>query len=123
MSTLSVYHDCSHITWRWLITGLGSRVDEVKGINVFTVNTQGQLIENDLEFNSIAWGKSSSPCAPSVFCVLVPLVLSGRNVREDIVLMNISLLRCGHWLHYALPGPALPCTVSDQLRSDTASFH
>lgn len=56
MSTLSIYHDCTHITWRWLVTGLGSKAQEVKGINVMTINNQGQLIESDIEFNSIAWG-------------------------------------------------------------------
>ena len=56
MTTLAIYHDCTHITWRWLVTGLGSRVAEVKGVNVMTINTQGQIVEDDIEFNSIAWG-------------------------------------------------------------------
>ena len=60
MTTLLSFHDCTHVAWHWLITGLGEGVQEVKGTNLFTVNPATQLITDDqIEFNSIAWGKWS----------------------------------------------------------------
>jgi hypothetical protein len=56
MSTLLAFHDCTHIAWHWLVTGLGSRAQEVKGTNLFTVTPYLQIIDDQIEFNSIAWG-------------------------------------------------------------------
>lgn len=58
MSTIEVSHNCNEITWRWLASALGEAIHQVKGINVFKVPSplSGQISEDYLEFNSIAWG-------------------------------------------------------------------
>ncbi|KIW37981.1 uncharacterized protein PV06_09958 [Exophiala oligosperma] len=47
---------CNKILWYWLFTGIGSREYEVKGFNLFTITDVGQIVQVNLEFNSIAWG-------------------------------------------------------------------
>ena len=57
MDTLSVFHDCNNILWRWNVKGLALNVYPVKGMNQFTVDPKtGQISQSNIEFNSIAWG-------------------------------------------------------------------
>ena len=56
-TTLAVYPvDCNKVLWYWLFNGIGSGAEEVKGFNLFTLNSAGQIIQTSFEFNSIAWG-------------------------------------------------------------------
>jgi len=56
MSTLMSFHDCTHVAWHWIVTGLGKETYEVKGTNLFTVAPSLQVTDDQIEFNSIAWG-------------------------------------------------------------------
>ena len=67
MDTLDVFHDCTHIAWRWNIPHLAMNKFPVKGINHFTVTSpaKGTVIKSDLEFSSIAWGSDIGwTCTP-----------------------------------------------------------
>jgi len=66
MQTLAVFHDCTNILWRWLVTGLGSGEYEIKGMNHFIASPlTGQISTDYLEFNSIAWGRDIGwTCTP-----------------------------------------------------------
>jgi hypothetical protein len=57
ITTLDVVHDCTKIVWYWVATGLGVGTYEVKGFNLMTTTNAGtQIIDNKVEFNSLAWG-------------------------------------------------------------------
>ncbi|KAK5072499.1 hypothetical protein LTR64_005028 [Lithohypha guttulata] len=57
ISTLQVLvAGCDQILWQWVFTGIGSKVAQVKGFNLFGLNAQNQIKTVHLEFNSIAWG-------------------------------------------------------------------
>jgi len=57
IDTLAIIHDCTQIVWYWVAIGLGTKEYEVKGFNYFTtVNAGTQIIDNKVEFNSLAWG-------------------------------------------------------------------
>jgi len=57
INTIAVYvADCTSILWQWNFTGIGTGAYEVKGFNLFTLNTAGQIAKAEVEFNSIAWG-------------------------------------------------------------------
>lgn len=47
---------CDQILWQWVFTGIGSAQYEIKGFNLFALNSAGQIETVHLEFNSIAWG-------------------------------------------------------------------
>ncbi|KAK5051619.1 hypothetical protein LTR84_003271 [Exophiala bonariae] len=55
VKTLNLWHDCTTITWRWVIT---STTFPVVGINRFTVGDDGKFIRNYAEFDSGAWLQS-----------------------------------------------------------------
>ncbi|KIW52168.1 hypothetical protein PV05_07830 [Exophiala xenobiotica] len=46
---------CNKILWYWLFTGIGSQQYEIKGFNLFTITPASQIVQVNLEFNSIAW--------------------------------------------------------------------
>jgi hypothetical protein len=57
METLDIFHDCTKISWRWNVKGLGLNVYPVKGINNMVVDPcTGQIQLSYLEFSSMAWG-------------------------------------------------------------------
>jgi len=57
IATLDIVHDCTKIVWYWVATGLGKGTYEVKGFNLmYTTNAGTQIIDNYVEFNSLAWG-------------------------------------------------------------------
>ncbi|KAK3311957.1 hypothetical protein B0H66DRAFT_538905 [Apodospora peruviana] len=66
MDTLEVFHDCTRISWRWNVKGLGLNKYPVKGFNSFTVDPcTGQIKLSYIEFSSIAWGSDIGwTCTP-----------------------------------------------------------
>lgn len=66
MNDLDVFHDCNKIGWQWLVDGLGMDVSPVKGFNKLTVDPRTGVVKaNDLEFNSIGWGRDIGwTCTP-----------------------------------------------------------
>lgn len=58
MTDLDIWPDCTKICWQWIVDYLGRDISLVKGFSKFIIDVQtGVLQENDLEFNSIAWGQ------------------------------------------------------------------
>lgn len=58
MNDLDIFHDCNKIAWQWLVDNLAMDVSPVKGFNKITVDPRtGVVKSNDIEFNSIAWGR------------------------------------------------------------------
>ena len=55
ITTLDIVHNCNKIVWYWRFTGIGKRIDEIQGFDMFTISEQGQILSTHLEFNSIAW--------------------------------------------------------------------
>lgn len=47
---------CTKVLWYWKFLGIGSKQYEVQGFNLFTVDSNLQVSQVNLEFNSIAWG-------------------------------------------------------------------
>lgn len=47
---------CTKILWYWNFTGIGTGKYEVKGFNLFTLNSDNMIEKAHIEFNSIAWG-------------------------------------------------------------------
>ncbi|KAK5114482.1 hypothetical protein LTR62_002417 [Meristemomyces frigidus] len=47
---------CNKIIWYWQFNSVARATYRVRGFNLFTLNSQCQIQELDLEFNSIAWG-------------------------------------------------------------------
>lgn len=58
VETLNIFHDCSAITWRWLITPKVPGAYPVNGINYMIVNEDGLLSKNYAEFDNGAWLQS-----------------------------------------------------------------
>lgn len=48
--------NCNNVVWKWIFRQVGNRKYPVSGINIFHLNSQGQIANMDVEFNSIAWG-------------------------------------------------------------------
>lgn len=46
---------CTKILWYWNFTGIGTGKYEVKGFNLFTLNSDNMIEKAHIEFNSIAW--------------------------------------------------------------------
>jgi hypothetical protein len=46
---------CDKVLWYWNFLGIGSAVYEIRGFNLFTITTEGQIGKANLEFNSFAW--------------------------------------------------------------------
>lgn len=46
---------CYKVLWQWVFTGVGSAEYEVKGFNLFTITSEYQIGQTNLEFNSFAW--------------------------------------------------------------------
>lgn len=56
MATLSTFHTCDKISWRWNASGIGSNLYEVKGIIEFDVNPETVQIDAVYsEFNTAAF--------------------------------------------------------------------
>ena len=45
----------NNILWYWTFSGIGIDRYPVKGFNLFRIDTNLQIYEADIEFNSIAW--------------------------------------------------------------------
>lgn len=56
-TTYDIFYSYNKIAWRWVASGIGSGIADVKGINTLTCNAQGQIQENWCEFNSLAWAE------------------------------------------------------------------
>jgi hypothetical protein len=56
LQTLDIFSSCNKVAWRWIsINGTGDNVEKVKGIDVFNINSKGQVSATYAEFNSGAW--------------------------------------------------------------------
>jgi len=56
LQTLDILNSCNKIAWRWIsINGTGNNQEKVKGIDVFNINSKGQIQATFAEFNSGAW--------------------------------------------------------------------
>jgi hypothetical protein len=56
LETLGIFSSCTEIAWRWVsINGTGNEQELVRGIDVFEVDSQGQVSATYAEFNSGAW--------------------------------------------------------------------
>lgn len=59
MNTLDIVHDCTKVVWYWNST-VGSGAYEVKGFNLmyttYSKKLGHQILNNKVEFNSVAWG-------------------------------------------------------------------
>ncbi|KAI7247962.1 hypothetical protein KC343_g3467 [Hortaea werneckii] len=58
---------CNKIVWYWTAPQVGTGEYEVKGFNLFEINSQYQICKTYLEFNSIAWGLDTNqgPLCPT----------------------------------------------------------
>ena len=58
MTDVDVFYQCNKIAWEWIANGIGMNVSPAKGFNKIVVDPQTGIIKsNDIEFNSIAWGR------------------------------------------------------------------
>jgi len=58
LTTLDIFHDCSHIAFYWAATGVGSGAEEIKGVDLLYLTDDGSQINMAMiEFNSLAWAK------------------------------------------------------------------
>jgi hypothetical protein len=55
LQTLDIFYTCNKIAWRWLASGIGSTLYDVKGIETFTIDNSGKISEVFVEFNSAPW--------------------------------------------------------------------
>jgi hypothetical protein len=46
---------CTKVLWYWVFTGIGTAQYEVKGFDLFSINSNLQIEKINLEFNSLAW--------------------------------------------------------------------
>ncbi|KAI7546429.1 hypothetical protein KC331_g5623 [Hortaea werneckii] len=65
--TNDIIFGCNKIVWYWTFPYVGTGEYEVKGFNLFEINSQYQICKTYIEFNSIAWGLDSSqgPLCPT----------------------------------------------------------
>lgn len=67
ITSLGVYvAGCHKVLWQWNYN-VGTGENEVKGFNLFTVNSKQKIVKTELEFNSVAWGQDTFqlPCPAS----------------------------------------------------------
>lgn len=58
--TNDIVFGCNKIVWYWTFPHVGTGEYEVKGFNLFEINSQYQICKTYIEFNSIAWGLDSN---------------------------------------------------------------
>ncbi|KIY02338.1 uncharacterized protein Z520_02476 [Fonsecaea multimorphosa CBS 102226] len=59
LTTLDVFHDCSRIAFYWAASGVGSGVEDVRGVDLLYVTDDKEQISMAMvEFNSLAWAKA-----------------------------------------------------------------
>ncbi|KAI6909593.1 hypothetical protein D0869_11382 [Hortaea werneckii] len=58
--TNDIIFGCNKIVWYWTFPYVGTGQYEVKGFNLFEINSQYQICKTCIEFNSIAWGLDSN---------------------------------------------------------------
>ncbi|KAI6871326.1 hypothetical protein KC323_g1926 [Hortaea werneckii] len=65
--TNDIIFGCNRIVWYWTFPRVGTGKYEVKGFNLFEINSQYQICKTYIEFNSIAWGLDSNqgPLCPT----------------------------------------------------------
>ena len=65
--TNEIIFGCNKIVWYWTFPQVGTGQYEVKGFNLFEINSQYQICKTYIEFNSIAWGLDSNegPLCPT----------------------------------------------------------
>ncbi|KAI6833800.1 hypothetical protein KC332_g6123 [Hortaea werneckii] len=65
--TIDIVIGCNKIVWYWTAPQIGTGEYEVKGFNLFEINSQYQICKTYLEFNSIAWGLNTNqgPLCPT----------------------------------------------------------
>jgi len=57
VNTLNVVHDCNQVAWHFEFIGLGPQ--RIRGFDYFLVNSKGQIYEEYVEFNSLAWAEDT----------------------------------------------------------------
>ncbi|OAP56296.1 hypothetical protein AYL99_09475 [Fonsecaea erecta] len=58
LTTLDLFHDCSRIAFYWAASGVGSGVQDVRGVDLLYVTDDREHINMAMvEFNSLAWAK------------------------------------------------------------------
>ncbi|KIW87055.1 uncharacterized protein Z519_12352 [Cladophialophora bantiana CBS 173.52] len=58
LTTLDIFHDCSRIAFYWAASGVGSALEDVRGVDLLYVTEDlSQINMAMVEFNSLAWGK------------------------------------------------------------------
>lgn len=55
ITTLAIVHGCSQMVWQWQFDGIGSGAFRVRGMTLITVDNSSQVVEQYVEFNSLAW--------------------------------------------------------------------
>lgn len=54
INTLAIVHGCSQMVWQWEFLGIGPQF-RVRGFTLITVDSYNKVIEQYVEFNSLAW--------------------------------------------------------------------
>ncbi|KIW81339.1 hypothetical protein Z517_04364 [Fonsecaea pedrosoi CBS 271.37] len=58
LTTLDIFHDCTRIAFYWAASGVGSGVEDVRGVDLLYLTEDKEQINMAMvEFNSLAWAK------------------------------------------------------------------
>jgi len=56
INTLAIVHGCNQMVWQWEFLGIGTGANRVRGMTLITVDGMNQVMQQYVEFNSLAWG-------------------------------------------------------------------
>ncbi|KAK4935517.1 hypothetical protein LTR10_023428 [Elasticomyces elasticus] len=56
INTLAVVAGCNQMVWQWEFLGIGTGANRVRGMTLITVDSGSKIVEQYVEFNSLAWG-------------------------------------------------------------------
>ena len=56
INTLNVVAGCNQMVWQWEFIGIGTGEYRIRGMTLITVDANSSIVEQYVEFNSLAWG-------------------------------------------------------------------
>ncbi|KAI1625335.1 hypothetical protein EDD37DRAFT_629358 [Exophiala viscosa] len=56
INTLNVVAGCNQMVWQWEFLGIGTGEYRISGMTLITVDAGSKIVEQYVEFNSLAWG-------------------------------------------------------------------